>query len=162
MIIILDFGSQYSELIARRIREARVYSEVLPHNTSLEKIKEYNPKGIIISGGPASVFDTEAPKCDPNLFTCNIPILGICYGMQLMAKELGGEVIQAETQEYGKANLYIDDNFDLFEGLWLEIGIWMSHGDHISELPKDFEVLATSEGSPFAVIANENKKMYGV
>ena len=112
MILILDFGSQYSELIARRIRELNVYSEVIPHDTTLAKIREKYPdiKGIILSGGPSSVFDADSPDCDAALLGSNIPILGICYGLQLICKKLGGEVIKGLTQEYGKAKLYIDDN----------------------------------------------------
>jgi GMP synthase (glutamine-hydrolysing) len=163
MIAILDFGSQYSELIARRIREIKVYSEVVPHNISLKELKEkYNPKGIILSGGPSSVFDKDAPKCDKAIFTSGIPILGICYGMQLLALEQGGEVVRGEKHEYGKAHLYIDDNFDLFEGLWLEMTIWMSHGDSVVSMPKDFQKLGHTQNTPIASIGNRQLKQYGV
>jgi len=163
MIVILDFGSQYSELIARRIRETRVYSEVISHTTSAHDIiHKYKAKGIILSGGPASVFEAESPKCDPALFECGIPILGICYGMQLMATSLGGKVERGLRHEYGKANLFIDNNFDLFQGLWLEMAIWMSHGDSVVDLPAGFQVLGHTENTPIAAFGNSAKKLYGV
>jgi GMP synthase (glutamine-hydrolysing) len=163
MIVILDFGSQYSELIARRIREAKVYCEVFPHTTSLDDIKnKHKAKGIIFSGGPSSVFDEDRPTCDKAIFDSGIPILGICYGMQLIATELGGEVVPGKVQEYGKANLYIDDNFDLFEGLWLEMTVWMSHGDSVIRMPKDFQRLGHSETCAIAAMGNRERKIYGV
>lgn len=162
MIVIIDFGSQYSELIARRIRETNVYSIVLPHDTPLDKIKGHNPKGIILSGGPSSVFEDGAPKCDKDIFNLGIPVLGICYGMQYMALSLGGEVIRGEKHEYGKANLYIDDNFDLFEGLWLEMAIWMSHGDSVIRMPEGFQRLGHTENTPIAAMVHKQKQFYGV
>jgi GMP synthase (glutamine-hydrolysing) len=163
VILILDFGSQYSELIARRIRELNVYSEVVPHTVTTDEIKnKYKAKGIILSGGPSSVFDDNAPKCEMALYTLGIPILGICYGMQLMSMQLGGEVAKSEKQEYGKANMYVDDNFDLFEGLWLEMTTWMSHGDHVIRLPQGFQRLAHSGNCPIAAMGNRNDKQYGV
>ena len=137
MIAILDFGSQYSKIIARKIREINVYCEVVPHTITLKEIKEKKFKGIILSGGPHSVFDKESPKCDKDIIHSNIPILGICYGMQLIASELNGEVNAGKSQEYGPASLFIDNNFDLFEGLWLEMAIWMSHGDSVIRMPAD-------------------------
>ncbi|MDJ0844137.1 MAG: gamma-glutamyl-gamma-aminobutyrate hydrolase family protein, partial [Crocosphaera sp.] len=113
MIVILDFGSQYSELIARRIRETQVYSEVLSYRTTVEKLRQLNPKGIILSGGPNSVYDDRAPQCDPEIWQLGIPVLGVCYGMQLMVKQLGGQVEKATRGEYGKASLRIDDPTDL-------------------------------------------------
>ncbi|NBV82979.1 glutamine-hydrolyzing GMP synthase [bacterium] len=163
MIVILDFGSQYSELIARRIRELRIYSEVIPHTTNAETIRtKYKAKGIILSGGPSSVFEVDSPKCDPEIFSSGIPVLGICYGMQLMASTLGGKVARGSHHEYGKANLYIDNNFDLFQGLWLEMAIWMSHGDSVVELPSGFQILGHTENTPVAAFGNATKKLYGV
>jgi GMP synthase (glutamine-hydrolysing) len=163
MIVIIDFGSQYSELIARRIRELNVYSEVLPHTTSVSDIKKkYKAKGVILSGGPNSVFDKKAPRCESELFSAGIPILGICYGMQIMAQELGGEVVPGKKREYGSAHVYIDDNFDLFEGLWLEMNVWMSHGDQVVRMPKGFSRLGHSENCQVAAMGNRSAKLYGV
>ncbi len=163
MIIILDFGSQYTELIARRIREVSVYSEVISHNTPLSEIKEkYNPKGIVLSGGPSSTFEENSPTCDPAIFDSGIPILGICYGMQLIASYFNAKVERGEKHEYGPANLLIDDNFDLFEGLWLEMSIWMSHGDSVVKLPDGFESLGHTTNCQYAAIASRSKKIYGV
>lgn len=163
MIIILDFGSQYSELIARRIRETNVYSEVKPHTISSEELSAIpNVKGIILSGGPSSVFDDNSPKCDPDILTMGLPILGICYGMQLLAHMLGGSVVRGSKHEYGKANLYIDNNFNLFENLWLEMQIWMSHGDSVVTMPDGFQRLGHTENCPIAAIGDKNKKIYGI
>lgn len=163
MIIILDYGSQYSKIIARKIRECQVYCEVHSHKLSLEEIKEKGAKGIILSGGPSSVFDKDAPKCDPEILTeGKIPVLGICYGMQLIAQELGGEVIQGKKHEYGKANLYIDNNFDLYEGLWLEIAIWMSHGDQVVRMPEGFQRTGHTENCPIASFSHQKRKLYGL
>ncbi len=163
MIIIVDFGSQYSELIARRIRELKVYSEVVPHTISLDEIQnKYQAKGIIFSGGPASVYDQDSPRINPEILQAGIPILGICYGMQLLAIELGGEVKKGKKQEYGPASLLIDNNFDLFEGLWLETSIWMSHGDSVTKLPEGFHQLGHTENCINAAMGNPYKKIYGV
>lgn len=162
MIAILDFGSQYSELIARRIRETQVYSEVLPYNTSAEKLLQSNIKGIILSGGPSSVYDEGAPQCDPKIFDLDIPVLGVCYGMQLMAKQLGGNVERADRGEYGKAELQIDDPIDLLINVDTGITMWMSHGDSVVDLPNGFEVIAHTANTPCAAIADHVKKLYGV
>ncbi len=162
MIAILDFGSQYSELIARRIRETQVYSEVLPYHTSAEDLLKSNIKGIILSGGPSSVYDEGAPQCDPKIFDLGIPVLGVCYGMQLMAKQLGGTVERADRGEYGKAELQIDDPTDLLTNVDTGITMWMSHGDSVVDLPKGFEVLAHTANTPCAAIADHVKKLYGV
>ncbi len=162
MIAILDFGSQYSELIARRIRETQVYSEVLPYNTSAEKLLQSNIKGIILSGGPSSVYDEGAPQCDPKIFDLGIPVLGVCYGMQLMAKQLGGNVERADRGEYGKAELQIDDPIDLLFNVDTGITMWMSHGDSVVDLPNGFEVIAHTANTPCAAIADHVKKLYGV
>ncbi|CAN1210645.1 glutamine-hydrolyzing GMP synthase [Tumidithrix helvetica PCC 7403] len=161
-IAILDFGSQYSELIARRIRETQVYSEVLPYHTSIEKLKEFAPKGIILSGGPNSVYDQGAPMCDPEIWNLGIPVLGVCYGMQLMVKQLGGEVARADRGEYGKAALLIDDPTDLLTNVEHGATMWMSHGDSVLNLPDGFEILAHTANTPNAAIAHPNKQLYGV
>lgn len=162
MIVILDFGSQYSELIARRIRETQVYSEVLSYRTTAEQLKQLNPKGIIFSGGPSSVYDDRAPECDPEIWHLGIPVLGVCYGMQLMVKQLGGKVLPAQKREYGKASLLIDDPTDLLTNVEDGTTMWMSHGDSCAELPAGFEVLAHTENTPCAAIANYETKLYGV
>jgi GMP synthase (glutamine-hydrolysing) len=162
MIAILDFGSQYSELIARRIRETKVYSEVLPYYTALEQIIQLSPKGIILSGGPNSVYDEGAPTCDPAIFNLGIPILGVCYGMQLMAKQLGGVVERAENGEYGKAALIIDDPTDLLTNVDDGTTMWMSHGDSVLRVPEGFDTLAHTANTPCAAIADPLRKIYGV
>jgi GMP synthase (glutamine-hydrolysing) len=162
MIAILDFGSQYSELIARRIRETKVYSEVLPYYTTLEQIIQLSPKGIILSGGPNSVYDEGAPTCDPAIFNLGIPILGVCYGMQLMAKQLGGIVERAENGEYGKAALIIDDPTDLLTNVDDGTTMWMSHGDSVLRVPEGFDTLAHTANTPCAAIADPLRRIYGV
>ncbi|MFH7026177.1 MAG: glutamine-hydrolyzing GMP synthase [Heteroscytonema crispum UTEX LB 1556] len=162
LIVILDFGSQYSELIARRIRETQVYSEVLSYRTTAEQLRQLNPKGIILSGGPSSVYDDRAPHCDPEIWKLGIPILGVCYGMQLMVNQLGGEVAKADRGEYGKASLYIDDPTDLLTNVEDGTTMWMSHGDSVTQMPPGFELLAHTENTPCAAIADHVKKLYGV
>lgn len=162
MIVILDFGSQYSELIARRIRETEVYSEVISYRTTAEKLKELDPKGIILSGGPNSVYDDGAPECDPKIWDLGIPVLGVCYGMQLMVKQLGGTVERAKRAEYGKASLQIDDPTDLLTNVEQGATMWMSHADSCNQLPSGFEILAHTENTPCAAIADHEKKLYGV
>ncbi len=162
MLVILDFGSQYSELIARRIRETQVYSEVLSYRTTVSQIKQLNPQGIILSGGPNSVYDANAPQCDPGIWDLGIPILGVCYGMQLMVQQLGGKVERAERGEYGKASLVIDDPTDLLTNVEDGTTMWMSHGDSVKQLPEGFEILAHTENTPCAAIAHHEKKLYGV
>lgn len=163
MIIVIDYGSQYNELIARRVRQCSVYSEVLPHDISLAELKAKNPKGIILSGGPASVYDKNAPKLTKAILELKVPVLGICYGMQLLAQEFGGQVTPSTTKrEYGKADLVIDDYDGLFETIPEKIISWMSHGDFVTELPKDYKVLAHSESIPIAAFGNFKDKIYGV
>ncbi|MEH2284913.1 MAG: glutamine-hydrolyzing GMP synthase [Nostoc sp.] len=162
LIVILDFGSQYSELIARRIRETQVYSEVLSYRTTSEHLRQLNPKGIILSGGPSSVYGDNAPHCDSEIWNLGIPVLGVCYGMQLMVNQLGGEVAKAQRGEYGKASLYIDDPTDLLTNVEDGTTMWMSHGDSVTLMPSGFELLAHTENTPCAAIANHEKKLYGV
>jgi GMP synthase (glutamine-hydrolysing) len=162
MIAILDFGSQYSELIARRIRETQVYSEVISYRTTAEQLRQLNPKGIILSGGPSSVYEKNAPHCDPQIWSLGIPILGVCYGMQLMVEQLGGEVKRALRAEYGKASLFIDDPTDLLTNVEDGSTMWMSHGDSCDRLPDGFDLLAHTENTPCAAIAHHSKKLYGV
>jgi GMP synthase (glutamine-hydrolysing) len=164
-ILILDFGSQTTQLIARRIREQKVYSEIHPYTLSLQKIKEMQPKGIVLSGGPASVYDENAPLSDPALFDLDIPVLGICYGAQLMTQQLDGKVERAVKREFGKSDLEIKYTGGLFAGL--ETGssqyqVWMSHGDRIEVLPAGFVASAVSEHSPHAAIRHGGKKLVGV
>jgi len=162
MIAILDFGSQYSELIARRIRETQVYSEVLPYRTTAEQIQKLNPHGIILSGGPNSVYDEGAPQVDPKIWDLGIPVIGVCYGMQVMVQQLGGVVERAKHAEYGKASLHIDQEEILFPGVEDGATMWMSHGDSCIELPPGFQVLAHTENTPCAAIAHPERKLYGV
>ena len=161
MIVILDFGSQYSELIARRIRETQVYSEVISYRTTAAKLADINPKGIILSGGPNSVYDEGAPHCDPEIWNLGIPILGVCYGMQLMVKQLGGEVERTQLAEYGKASVSIDDPTDLLTNIEEGTTMWMSHGDSVTKMPSGFQVLAHTDNTPCGAIADHNKKLYG-
>ncbi len=174
-IVILDFGAQYSQLIARRVRECHVYSEIVPFDVSLEELKAMQPGGIILSGGPSSVYGQGAPVSDPGIFGLGVPVLGICYGMQLMAHQLGGEVFPARKREYGRTGLTVSDYGDLFTGLdSLEPGeagsrdlaealvCWMSHGDTVQSPPPGFEVLATTSSTPVAAMADRRRKLYGV
>jgi GMP synthase (glutamine-hydrolysing) len=161
-ILILDFGSQYTQLIARRIRENRVFSEIIPFNQKTEAYKHKKLKGIILSGGPSSVFDQNAPFCELEVFELSIPILGICYGLQLVGKMFGGELEKSQKREYGKAIINIDNNEDLFSEVKNQTTVWMSHGDHLSQLPKGFEVLAHTQNIPFAAIRDNDKKIYGL
>lgn len=162
MLVILDFGSQYSELIARRIRETQVYSEVLSYRTSLDQLRQLNPMGIILSGGPSSVYDNGAPQCDPGIWELGIPVMGVCYGMQLMVQQLGGTVERAERGEYGKASLAIDDPTDLLTNVEPGSTMWMSHGDSVMQMPSGFELLAHTDNTPCAAIADHQRKFYGV
>lgn len=162
IIIVLDFGGQYNQLIARRVREASVYCEVLPYNTPVDKIISKNPKGIIFTGGPASVLDEKAPRCDSAIFDAGIPILGICYGMQLMAVELGGTVGRASSGEYGKAEIAFETDNDLFANINTETSCWMSHTFQVEKMPPGFEVLARTRNCPVAAMGNRDKKLYGV
>jgi GMP synthase (glutamine-hydrolysing) len=161
-ILVIDFGSQYTQLIARRIREFNVYSEIIPCNAPFSEIKKRKPAGIILSGGPASVYENSAPSIDKEIFNLGIPILGICYGMQLITHLLGGKVSKAEKREYGKAILKIDDFSDLFSDVSSETVVWMSHADKITEMPQGFIRLAHTENSPYAAMAYREKKIYAL
>ncbi|MBC1501972.1 glutamine-hydrolyzing GMP synthase [Listeria weihenstephanensis] len=161
-IIVLDFGSQYNQLITRRIREFGVYSELHPHTITVEEMKALNPTGIIFSGGPNSVYDEGAFRCDEDLFEMGVPILGICYGMQLMTNHFAGKVEPAKDREYGKATINVEKPSRLFAGLPTDQIVWMSHGDLVVAEPAGFEVTATSASCPIAAITNEDRKMYGV
>jgi GMP synthase (glutamine-hydrolysing) len=161
-VLVLDFGSQYTQLIARRIREFDVYSEILPFNAPLEDIRAHRPKGIILSGGPSSVYDSGAPIPDAGVFELGVPVLGICYGMQLMAHMLGGRVAGAKQREYGRAELLMDDPSDLLWGLSERTVVWMSHGDRIKEMPKGFKVMAHTENAPLAAFSSAEKRLYAL
>ena len=164
-ILILDFGSQYTQLIARRVRECQIYSEIHSYDRGVEKIRSMAPKGIILSGSPASVYGKNAPLCDPEILKMGIPILGICYGMQLIGKLLGGEVTHSEKREFGKAKLILDRSGKLFKGLGRKGSqrvVWMSHGDQVKTLPHGFHAIAHSRNTPFAAIENSEKKIYGL
>ncbi len=161
-IAILDFGSQYTHLIARRVRECHVYSEILSFDTTAEDLRRRAPRAVIISGGPASVAARTSPLCDKEIFELGIPVLGICYGAQLMAQLLGGRVAKAPQREYGKTTLAIHTHTALCKGLAKKETVWMSHGDKITKLPEDFSIIASSANSPVAAMSNTNKKLFGV
>jgi GMP synthase (glutamine-hydrolysing) len=164
MILVLDFGSQYTQLIARRVRESKVYCEIHPFNIALEKIRQLQPEGIILSGGPASVYQENAPKVSEDFFKMPVPFLGICYGMGVVNLAFGGEAGRAERREYGPADLVIDDNADLFYGFSANEAtrVWMSHGDKMTASPKGWSVLAHSDNSPIAAFANPTRRYFGV
>jgi GMP synthase (glutamine-hydrolysing) len=162
-ILILDFGSQYTQLIARRIRELNVYSEIQPFNYPLDKIHaDANIKAIILSGGPKSVYADNAPHLHPEFFELDIPILGICYGLQLIAFAMDGKVNPSSRREYGRADLIVDDDKDLLFGIDSPSVVWMSHGDHLKELPQNFEIIGHTENSPMAAIRHKQKSIYGI
>ena len=161
-IAVLDFGSQYSQLIARRIREANVYSKIIPYRTSAEEIKKGGYSGIILSGGPASVYQDNAPKCDPALFELGLPVLGICYGLQLTVFTMNGRVERGAAREYGKAELEITESCKLFEGLPDKTQVWMSHGDKVAALPQGFKPVAKTSNTEFAAVEMASKNIYGI
>jgi len=161
-VVVLDFGSQFAQLIARRVRELNVYSELLPHDTPWPEIERRRPKAIILSGGPMSVYDEGAPRPDPGIWSGDIPVLGICYGAQLMARELGGDVLPANRREYGPALVSITDSDGLFSGLDHQQPVWMSHGDSITRLPDGFRATAKSESNEFAGLVDEDRRLYGI
>ncbi|MBY0428945.1 MAG: glutamine-hydrolyzing GMP synthase [Alphaproteobacteria bacterium] len=164
-ILILDFGSQVTQLIARRVREAGVYCEIWPFSADAKKIQSYGAKGIILSGGPASVLESNSPRAPEIVWQLGVPVLGICYGQQTMCAQLGGKVEEGHTREFGKAEVEVIDANPLFDGAWAKGNkqqVWMSHGDHVAELPKGFKSVGRSVGAPFAIIADEARRYYGV
>ncbi|MDU5300981.1 MAG: glutamine-hydrolyzing GMP synthase [Dialister micraerophilus] len=162
MIVIVDFGGQYAQLIARRVRECGVYCEILPYTKTAEEILESAPKGIILSGGPSSVNQENAPKIDEKIFHSGIPVFGICYGMQLMAQTLGGKVQKPEKREYGHTDFYRDGSCPLFEGVSKKTAVWMSHGDSVSEMPAGFGLSGHTDLTPTAAMSDEARRLYGV
>src|SRR5258707_1993649 len=164
-ILILDFGSQVTQLIARRVRENGVYCEIQPYTTSEERIRAFAPRGIILSGGPASVTVATTPRAPDIVFSLGVPVLAICYGMQTMCAQLGGRVTLSDHQEFGRAFIDVRGECRLFEGLWppgAREQVWMSHGDKIDALPSGFRAVAASEGAPYAAIADDERRLYGV
>lgn len=161
-ILILDFGSQYTQLIARRVRENKVFSRIIPYNTSAKEIAAMSPKGLILSGGPASVTQKKSPYPDKGIFKLGVPILGICYGMQVIAEMSGGRVKSTKSREYGKTELFVDDNTDLFSHIPGNFTCWASHGDYVTKLPPGFHVSAHTMNASHAAISNKKRKIYGV
>lgn len=161
-IAVFDFGSQYTQLIARRVRQLQVYCEILRHDTPIASLRDRRPLGVILSGGPASVLAEQAPRCDPALWRSGLPVLGICYGMQLMAQSLGGRVEHDERREYGPARVQVLDPHPLFHGLPNELDVWMSHGDRVVELPAGFRALARTENCPIAAMADRTGRLLGL
>ena len=162
LVLVIDFGGQYNQLIARRVREFGVYCEVVPYNYGIEKIKDKNPKGIIFTGGPNSVYGEDTPQIEKEVFELGVPVLGICYGQQLMSHLLGGRVDTAPVREYGKSHVNLDNSSKLFKGIEKEEVCWMSHTDYVAEAPAGFKIIAHTDVCPVAAIANEEKKLYGV
>ena len=161
-VVILDFGSQFAQLIARRVRELNVYSELLPHDTPMAELERRGAKAVILSGGPSSVYDTDAPRADPALWSGRIPVLGICYGLQLMAHELGGEVMPSSKREYGPATVSVTDTEGLLAGIDRVQPVWMSHGDSIVRPPSGFRPIAQTDSTPFAGLADPSRNLYGI
>ena len=162
LILVADFGAQYAHLISRRIRERGVRSEIIPYNTRIHDIIKKRPKGVVLSGGPASIYSNNSPKSDPELLKINVPILGICYGLQLIVHQEKGKVSQSESSEYGRAELIIKDNEDLFRNLGKKNNVWMSHGDKVESLPEGYDTLAYTENSSFAAIRNKERNIFAV
>lgn len=164
-VLIIDFGSQVTQLIARRVRESGVYSEIVPYNSAEQMLDTFQPRAIILSGGPASVTQSGAPQVPQRVFDMGVPVLGICYGEQVMCAQLGGKVDADDHREFGRAFVDVADGCQLFDGVWAKGDreqVWMSHGDRVNELPPGFRVVATSEGAPFAAIADDERQFYGV
>lgn len=162
LVIVMDFGGQYTQLIARRVRECRVYCEIVPYDTDIKQIQKLAPNAIIFSGGPSSVYEKDAPKCDPAIYGIGIPILGICYGTQLMAYQMGGKVSPSTSSEFGKTELTINDDSGLFRNLGNELTCWMSHGDLVELVPDGFKVTASTKHTPVAAMENPERMLYGV
>ena len=164
-ILILDFGSQVTQLIARRLREAGVYCEIWPYSASAERIAGYRPRAIILSGGPASVPDGDSPRAPQMVFECGVPVLGICYGQMTMCAQLGGVVESSDHREFGRAFVDVKEDCALFHGVWAAGAreqVWMSHGDRVTRLPPGFRPVGTSEGAPFAAFADDARRFYGL
>ena len=169
-ILILDFGSQYTQLIARRIRELGVYCEIQPHSVEVDRIRDFAPLGIILSGGPETVTHSSTPRADPALYELELPLLGICYGMQTMAVQLGGRVETAPKREYGFARIASSRTAGVIAGCWRngecprsrELDVWMSHGDRVVELPTGFQIIASSDNAPMAAIADYDRQFFGL
>src|SRR5438874_17591 len=161
-ILILDFGSQYTQVIARRIRECQVYSEIIRFDTAAADVAASKPKGLILSGGPASVYDKGAPQIDPKIFSLGVPVLGICYGLMLMANHLGGRVVFSGRREYGAGVLHIKNGSELLGGLGEHLDVWNSHGDEVTALPKGFRIVGTTKGCDFAAVEDRQRKLYGL
>jgi GMP synthase (glutamine-hydrolysing) len=161
-VLVLDFGSQYAQLIARRVREQQVYCEIVRHSVTAERIRELAPRGIILSGGPASVYESGAPKCDPKIFQLGLPVLGICYGMQLMCEAEGGRVAHAPAREYGRAHCHVVEPDRLLAGVPEHTQVWMSHGDQVTEVSDEFRPLATTETCPIAAVKHCRLPLYGL
>lgn len=162
LVLVVDFGGQYNQLVARRVRECNVYCEIYSYRNAIEKIKEKNPKGIILTGGPNSVYEEGAPTCGRELFELGIPVLGLCYGAQLMAHVMGGEVKRADNREYGKTDIRLDSSSVLFEGIEEDNTCWMSHFDYISRLPEGFKSIAHTDNCPVGAMSNDAQKLYGI
>ncbi|MCL4132835.1 UNVERIFIED_CONTAM: hypothetical protein GTU68_029214 [Idotea baltica] len=161
-ILVLDFGSQYAQLIARRVREQSVYCEIVKHDITPEQIKSHNPVGLILSGGPNSVYEDGAPKCHPGIFDIGIPVLGICYGMQLVCENLGGKVSSTNTREYGRAMCEVSLDSEIFEGFPQQAQVWMSHGDQVQSVSDDFSPLASTDTCPVAAVKHNSLPVYGL
>lgn len=161
-VLILDFGSQYAQLIARRVREQNVYCEIVRHDISVERIKSHDPQGLILSGGPSSVYEKDAPRCDPELFRMGLPVLGICYGLHLACDALGGQVESTPSREYGRAILSVTEGNPLFDGTSEEMQVWMSHGDQVSNMSDQFDTIASTDTCPYAAIQHKELPVYGL
>src|SRR5687768_4168136 len=163
LVLIFDFGSQFGQLIARRVRELNVFCQVVRHDIPAARVRELNPKGIIFSGGPSSVYEPNAPKCDPKVFDLDVPVLGICYGMQLACHTLGGSVAPAAAREFGRATLTVTDrDAPLFRGFPGESVVWMSHGDQVHTVGGDFRPLAATDTCPVAAVKHVTRPVYGI
>jgi len=161
-VLVLDFGSQYSQLIARKVREQQVYCEIVRHDITPQRITEIQPKGLVLSGGPSSVYEDGAPKCDPGIFRLGLPVLGICYGLQLACESLGGRVKNNPSKEYGRAHCHITEEDPLFDGVSRQTEVWMSHGDQVAEISEAFQPLAATATCPFAAIKHRELPIYGL
>lgn len=162
MVLVIDFGGQYNQLIARRVRECGVYCEIVPYDYTVEKIKAKNPQAIIFTGGPSSVYADNTPQADPKIFELGIPVLGICYGHQFTAHNLGGSVAHAEAGEYGKMDITLDTTSVLFDGINADEICWMSHRDYVEKVPEGFKTIAHTKHTPVAAMCDDSRKLYGV